>query len=41
MKKRAVGYIRVDTNEQTEGTNPDTQREVIDRYAEDHGFDLI
>jgi DNA invertase Pin-like site-specific DNA recombinase len=41
MKKRAVGYIRVDTTEQTEGTILGTQQEATERYAEDHGFDFI
>ena len=42
MKKRAaVGYVRVSDPKQVEGTSLETQRERIEKYAQDHDWNLI
>ena len=39
---RAAGYIRVSTAEQAmHGFSLDAQKELIERYAEDHGMKLV
>ncbi|MEZ4554827.1 MAG: recombinase family protein [Dehalococcoidia bacterium] len=38
---RAVGYVRVSTEEQTEGHSLDAQRREIARHCERHAFDLV
>jgi len=41
-KRRAIGYIRVSTREQSEkGISLETQREMIKHYAKLEGFDLL
>jgi site-specific DNA recombinase len=39
--QRAVGYVRVSTEEQTEGHSLDAQRREIGRYCERHEFELV
>ena len=40
-KGRAVGYIRVSTEDQTKGYSLDAQRSEIDRYCERKGYELV
>ena len=40
-KGRAVGYIRVSTEDQTKGYSLDAQRAEIRRYCEQHGYELV
>lgn len=40
-KKRAYGYIRVSTEEQSYGGSPEAQRQAIQRYADDNGIEII
>ena len=40
-KGTAVGYIRVSTEDQTQGYSLDAQRAEIKRYCEDNGYKLI
>ncbi|MPZ99097.1 MAG: hypothetical protein GEU80_07110 [Dehalococcoidia bacterium] len=41
MKPRAVGYVRVSSDEQVEGLSLDAQRHEIAGHCETHGYDLI
>ena len=40
-KGRAVGYVRVSTEDQTKGYSLDAQRAEIQRYCEQHGYELV
>ena len=40
-KGRAVGYVRVSTADQTKGYSLDAQRAEIQRYCEQHGYELV
>ena len=40
-KGKAVGYVRVSTEDQTQGYSLDAQRVEIERYCEQHGYDLV
>jgi len=37
---KAVGYVRVSSKEQVEGTSPETQKAAIEKYADDNGWNL-
>ena len=39
-KKRAYGYIRVSTEEQSYGGSPETQKQTIQKYAEDNSIEI-
>ncbi len=39
-KRTAYGYIRVSTEEQSYGGSPDTQRQAIQKYADDHNIEI-
>ena len=39
--RTAVGYVRVSTEEETQGYSFDTQRAEIERYCEREGYELI
>lgn len=39
--KKAIGYIRISSIRQIDNESPDTQREIISRYAESQGIDII
>lgn len=39
-QKRAYGYIRVSTEEQSYGGSPDTQRQAIQRYADSNDIEI-
>ncbi len=41
LGNRAVGYVRVSTEEQVDGHSLDAQRREIQRYAEQHGLTLV
>ena len=41
VNHRAVGYIRVSTEDQTEGHSLPAQRREIERYCEQHGLRLV
>ena len=38
---RAVGYVRVSTEEQVEGHSLDAQRREIKRYCDRHGYEFV
>ncbi len=39
--QKAVSYIRVSTNGQTDGNSLEVQRKAIERYADLKGFEII
>jgi site-specific DNA recombinase len=39
--KKAIGYIRISSIRQVDNESPETQRDVISRYAESQGIDII
>jgi site-specific DNA recombinase len=41
MKPRAVGYIRVSSEEQTEGYSLAAQERALGLYCEAHGWELV
>lgn len=40
-KKRALGYLRVSTKQQTDKFGFPAQRQIIEDYAESHGFEIV
>ncbi len=40
-KKRAYGYIRVSTEEQSYGGSPEAQRRTIQQYADSNGIEIV
>lgn len=41
MKKRAIIYTRVSTDEQNNGYSPADQKDKLYRYCENNGIDVI
>jgi site-specific DNA recombinase len=39
--KKAVAYLRISSVRQIDNESPDTQREIIQKYAETQGFEII
>lgn len=39
--KRAVGYVRVSTEDQVDGESPNTQKTEIEQYCKAHGWELL
>ena len=41
MKTKCAGYVRVSTVEQIDGLSLQAQRDLITRYAKEHGMELV
>jgi len=39
--KAAAGYVRESTEEQGQGFSPEMQRKAIERWAADHGYEIV
>ena len=40
-KKKAVGYMRVSTEEQTDGASKQTQQAAIEKYARENDIEIV
>lgn len=40
-KKKAIGYMRVSTEEQTDGASKQTQKAAIEKYATDNDIEIV
>jgi site-specific DNA recombinase len=40
-RKKALGYIRISDKKQTDGESPDTQREIIQQYADRNNIEIV